>query len=59
MRLPETQHAQQTTDATPSTAATPPSPLTPMITIMRAATTRAASVSPETGWFEEPTRPTK
>ena len=46
MRLPDTQHAQQTTDATPSTAATPPSPLTPMTTIINAAMTRAASVSP-------------
>jgi hypothetical protein len=59
IRLPDTQMAQQTTAATPSTAPTPASPVTPRATISRAERISADSVSPETGWLDPPTIPTR
>ena len=56
---PETEHATQTTAATPSTAATPARPVTPMVTISSAEISSADRVSPDSGWFELPTMPTR
>ena len=56
---PATAQAQQTTAATPSTAVTPSVPVTPRKVISSAASSSVEIVSPETGFEELPTTPTR
>src|SRR5579863_1211903 len=56
---PATDEETHTTAATPKTTATPLCPETPSETIRSAAINSVESVSPETGLFEDPIKPTR